>query len=188
MCLLHRIFKERYQLSEDNVSLLFENMEQITFSKRDLIQKEGRLSFYLYFVERGIVRSFISRENKDVTIYIVAEGDTPLDSVGLTEILNSKFSIEAIEDVVLWRIHKKQLKSLCSNSVVFANFCRQLLETQMREIEVYWTEYYWMDKKEQYKLMLKRQPEIFQRISLKDIASYLNVTPQSLSRIRTLID
>ena len=38
----------------------------------------------------------------------------------------------------------------------------------MREIEVYWTEYYWMDKKEQYKLMLKRQPEIFQRISLKD--------------------
>ena len=75
-----------------------------------------------------------------------------------------------------------------SNSVVFANFCRQLLETQMREIEVYWTEYYWMDKKEQYKLMLKRQPEIFQRISLKDIASYLNVTPQSLSRIRTLID
>ena len=78
MCLLHRIFKERYQLSEDNVSLLFENMEQITFSKRDIIQKEGRLSFYLYFVERGIVRSFISRENKDVTIYIVAEGDTPL--------------------------------------------------------------------------------------------------------------
>ena len=144
-------------------------MEQITFSKRDIIQKEGRLSFYLYFVERGIVRSFISRENKDVTIYIVAEGDTSLDSVGLTEILNSKFSIEAIEDVVLWRIHKKQLKSLCSNSVVFAN-------------------YYWMDKKEQYKLMLKRQPEIFQRISLKDIASYLNVTPQSLSRIRTLID
>lgn len=133
MCLLHRIFKERYQLSEDDVSLLFENMEQITFSKRDIIQKEGRLSFYLYFVERGIVRSFISRENKDVTIYIVAEGDTPLGSVGLTEILNSKFSIEAIEDVVLWRIHKKQLKSLCSNSVVFANFCRQLLETQMRK-------------------------------------------------------
>ena len=49
----------------------------------------------------------------------------------------------------------------------------------MREIEVYWTEYYWMDKKEQYKLMLKRQPEIFHRISLKDIASNLKVTPQS---------
>lgn len=100
----------------------------------------------------------------------------------------TKLSIEAIEDAIVWRIHKKQLAILCRNFVTFANFCRQLLEVQMREIKVYWTEYYWMDKKEQYKLMLKRQPRLLQRISLKDITSYLHVTPQSLSRIRASVD
>ena len=98
-------------MSEDNVSLLFENMEQITFSKRDIIQKAGTAELLSLFCGKRYCAQFYIRENKDVTIYIVAEGDTPLDSVGLTEILNSKFSIEAIEDVVLWRIHKKQLKS-----------------------------------------------------------------------------
>lgn len=187
MC-LQKILQEKYNLSGEDIAVFLSNMERVSFFKRDTIQNEGKPSYYLYFVEKGIVRSFISREGKDIMIYIVAEGDIPLDSVMLTEVSASKLSIEAIEDAVVWRIHKKQLAILCRNSVTFANFCRKLLEVQMREIEVYWTEYYWMDKKEQYKLMLKRQPELFQRISLKDIASYLNVTPQSLSRIRALID
>lgn len=175
-------------MSGEDISVLFENMEKISFSKKDIIQKEGQSSYYLYFVEKGIVRGFISRDGRDITIYIVAEGGIPLDSVKLTGISKSGMSIEAIEDVVVWRIHRKQLGVLCGKSVIFANFCRELLENQMQEIEVYWTEYYWMDKKRQYELMMKRQPELLRRIPLKDIASYLNVTPQSLSRIRASID
>ncbi|WP_455496704.1 Crp/Fnr family transcriptional regulator [Coprobacter sp.] len=187
MC-LQKILQEKYNLSGEDIAIFLSNMERVFFSKRDIIQNEGKPSYYLYFVEKGIVRSFISREGKDITIYIVAEGDIPLDSVMLTEVFATKLSIEAIEDAIVWRIHKKQLAILCRNFVTFANFCRQLLEVQMREIEVYWTEYYWMDKKEQYKLMLKRQPRLLQRISLKDITSYLHVTPQSLSRIRASVD
>ena len=105
MC-LQKILQEKYNLSGEDIAVFLSNMERVSFFKRDTIQNEGKPSYYLYFVEKGIVRSFISREGKDITIYIVAEGDIPLDSVMLTEVSASKLSIEAIEDAVVWRIHK----------------------------------------------------------------------------------
>ena len=86
------------------------------------------------------------------------------------------------------KISKKHFSKLCRESIVFANFGRELLEHQLSETEIYWTDYYWLDKKKQYQLMIKQQPQLLQRIPLAKIASYLNVTPQSLSRIRATID
>ena len=58
------------------------------------------------------------------------------------------------------------------------------MEKTIQEYEHYFIEYYWADKGHQYQMLIKEFPQLLQRVSLKEIASYLNITPQSLSRIR----
>lgn len=63
-----------------------------------------------------------------------------------------------------------------------------MAENVIFETEIFWSDYYGLDKKEQYKRLMKQYPELLQRVSLGEIASYLDITPQSLSRIRREID
>lgn len=184
---LKEVLKESYHLSEGEILILFNNMEMVSYSKDDIVLEEGKMDYYIYFVESGIIRNFISRNGIDVTLWLITEGGSPYLS-RLTEVTTSKMAIDAVEDCVLWKISKKYFSKLCRESIAFANFGRELLEHQLSETEIYWTDYYWLDKKKQYQLMIKQQPQLLQRIPLAKIASYLNVTPQSLSRIRATID
>ena len=61
---------------------------------------------------------------------------------------------------------------------------RRLCEERLRRYEAYFADYTWMDKGRQYERLLREYPQLLQRIALKDLASYLMLTPQSLSRIR----
>ena len=73
--------------------------------------------------------------------------------------------------------------------VPYFAFSQQLrkAEEQLRRHEEYFADFAWRDKSEQYKRMLREYPQLLQRIALKDLAAYLFVTPQSLSRIRAEI-
>ena len=70
--------------------------------------------------------------------------------------------------------------------VPYFAFSQQLrkAEEQLRRHEEYFADFAWRDKSEQYKRVLREYPQLLQRIALKDLAAYLFLTPQSLSRIR----
>ena len=73
--------------------------------------------------------------------------------------------------------------------VPYFAFSQQLrkAEEQLRRHEEYFADFAWRDKSEQYKRVLREYPQLLQRIALKDLAAYLFLTPQSLSRIRAEI-
>ena len=68
-----------------------------------------------------------------------------------------------------------------------ADWGRRMAEEQLRRHEEYFADFAWRDKSEQYKRVLREYPQLLQRIALKDLAAYLFLTPQSLSRIRAEI-
>lgn len=181
---LKEILTARYRLSGETAALLFERMEPVSFEKKATVQPEGTTDRYVYFVESGLVRSFIRRDGKDITLYIAAEGDIPLASAGLTRPVLAGIAIGALTRCVLWRLPRTELGQLCAGSLAFANLAREWAEHLLARSEVFFTDYYPLDKKQQYELLLRQQPELFRRIPLNEIAAYLDVTPQSLSRIR----
>lgn len=185
---IEEILRTRYGLPGDTVDALLVNGERVRFAKGDIIQHEGERDRYICFVESGIVRSGFARENKTVTLWIAGEGDTPLSFPALTRAGTSKVSVEALTACVVWRIARSRLGRLCEESVIISGFTRRLAEKILSETVDFFTDYYWLDKKGQYRLLLKRHPELFRNVSLKEIASYLDVTPQSLSRIRAGLD
>lgn len=96
----------------------------------------------------------------------------------------AKFTLETLEFSTLVKISRSHLEYLFLHSLELANWGRKLMEKTIQEYEHYFIEYYWADKGHQYQMLIKEFPQLLQRVSLKEIASYLNITPQSLSRIR----
>lgn len=101
---IKEILKSKYNLSQKNSEQLISHMEQVTYSKKEIIQKADTMDYYIYFVESGLIRSFISRDGREITLWIVPEGGTPISSSGLTKPGISKITIDAVTDCILWRV------------------------------------------------------------------------------------
>lgn len=182
------LLKVTYQLSDEDIHLLMPSLERLVIKKKTIVLDEGAKDGYLYLVEKGLVRSFISRDGKESTVFFAFENDIALSSPMLTFVQRAKFSLEAVEDCVLWEISRKELERLFQVSIGLANWGRELTEKFFSYSCFYLSDIYWMSKGEQYRYILVNQPEILKRVPLKDLASWLDVTPQSLSRIRASLE
>lgn len=96
----------------------------------------------------------------------------------------SRQTIETMEPTTLVRIPRARMDELFAGNAELADWGRRMAEEQLRRHEDYFADYAWRGKREQYGRMLREYPQLLQRIALKDLAAYLFLTPQSLSRIR----
>lgn len=184
---LSELFQQQYNLSSESTHLLLKDTERITFNKKEMVIHEGQRNDHIYFVEKGSVRVFIEREDKQLTLLFAFEGDMAATMPDLSRTPTAKFTLETLETSTLVKISRSHLEYLFLHSLELANWGRKLIEKSMQEYEHYFMEYYWVDKGHQYQMLIKEHPQLLQRVSLKEIASYLNITPQSLSRIRARI-
>lgn len=172
--------QEIYPISLEGVDMLLRDMVEVRYKKGEAVVREGQRVRDAYFVKEGLVRSYVMREDKDITLWFATVGDMAVGGPG--EILT--MNVEALEDSVLLKIPQSKLEDLYHHSLELANWGRKLVEKYLSEYEHYFIHYSWNDAGEQYEMLVKAYPELIQKIPLKHIASYLQITPQSLSRIR----
>lgn len=157
------------------------------YRKKDVILKTGETDNYLTFVEHGTARLFFAKDNKDLTIRFVFRHQylTAFDS--FTQRTPSRCNIEALTDMVVWQIHHDDLQEIYKQSSV-GNLVGRLMIEHLY-VEKLKREFSFLSEsaEERYLKLLKEQPELFQAVPLKYIASYMGITPQALSRIRKRI-
>ena len=166
-----RILTERYALSDEGTGLLMQSATLTQHARKEVIIEEGQRDPDVCFVARGSVRTYVMREDKCVIVSFSFEGDPATATLGTQPGGLSRQTIETMEPATLVRIPRARMDEL------FA-------EEQLRRHEDYFADYAWRGKREQYGRMLREYPQLLQRIALKDLAAYLFLTPQSLSRIR----
>lgn len=175
--------RKLYPVSDSSMTMLLEKAEEIIFKKGARVISEGKRDSDAYFMKEGLARAFVERDGKDVTLWFATEGEMLV----LTSEAVSSVNIEIVEDSVLYRISRKQLDMLFEQSLELANWGRKMLEHYIAEYERYFTDYSWTGAQQQYENLLQEHPGLLQKVPLKHIASYLQITPQSLSRIRAKI-
>ena len=162
-----RILTERYALSDEGTGLL---MHSATLKRHE-----------------GSVRTYVMREDKCVIFSFSFEGDPATSTLGTQPGGLSRQTIETMEPATLVRIPRARMDELFAGNAELADWGRRMAEEQLRRHEDYFADYAWRGKREQYGRMLREYPQLLQRIALKDLAAYLFLTPQSLSRIRAEI-
>lgn len=178
------ILHEKYGLSASESEQLLAQMERLTYRKGEHIVREGERNSSLYLVAQGIWRGHYLRDGADISLWFASEGDTLFSSWSYVADRPSLTSIEAMSDSTVFRISKQKMETFFSSSIAFANIGRVIFERQFLDMENWMINGGAAQAKQRYLALLEQNPELLQHVPLKHIASYLMITPQSLSRIR----
>lgn len=178
------ILHEKYGLNASESEQLLAQMERLTYRKGEHIVREGERNSSLYLVAQGIWRGHYLRDGVDISLWFASEGDTLFSSWSYVADRPSLTSIEAMSDSTVFRISKQKMETFFTSSIAFANIGRIIFERQFLDMENWMINGGAAQAKQRYLALLEQNPELLQHVPLKHIASYLMITPQSLSRIR----
>lgn len=180
-------FCKRYKVTGTDVQALLDCMEEVCFKKRELIVREGNKNSNLYLIKQGVWRGYYHKDGVDTTLWFASEGEAAFSVWGYVDNANSLINIETMSDSIAYRISRPELNQLFSSSIALANLGLRLMERQFLAQESSMISAGSPRAKERYLTLIKEMPELLQHVPLKYIASYLWITPQSLSRIRAEI-
>jgi len=155
-----------------------------TINKGNLLLKEGDIETHLYYVTSGALRVFLLGEFEEMTIRFGYEGSFINSLSSFINHTPSEFYIEAIRKTTVQIIPKNKLHDIIYKDAESMQAYIALIEgliTQQIEREI---DLLTMSPSERLKRVLARSPNLFQQIPLKYIASYLRMSPETLSRIR----
>lgn len=155
-----------------------------TISKGDFLLREGEVERNVYCISSGAVRVFLLSEHEELTIRFGYEGSIINSLASFIKGTPSEFYIEAIRKTTLRIIDKPAFKDLVNSSPEnlqqYADLMELLVTQQIdREIDLLT-----VSPSQRLKRVLDRSPNLFQQVPLKYIASYLRMTPETLSRVR----
>lgn len=159
-------------------------MERRVFRKGECVVRQGERNSDFYVVSRGIWLGHYLDDGADVSVWFAGEGEALFSTWGYVGNEVSKISIEAMCDAELYGISKADLEAFFARSAGAANFGRRLFEEQFLALENWMLSGGAPRAEERYRTLMEESPELLQYVPLKHIASYLRITPQSLSRIR----
>ncbi|SHF41715.1 cAMP-binding domain of CRP or a regulatory subunit of cAMP-dependent protein kinases [Pedobacter caeni] len=190
--ILEEIFNE-FDLTDspfnEKESQLFDHYFEKTLIKRNtFIIREGEEEKYSYFIYKGILRCWVPDQNgNERTFWFCKEGSFSLSNIAFTLKEKSTFNVQTLVDCEVYRIDHKTARELYEAipglKTVFENLTARLLDRLLkRNIDL--IKY---DSKQYYLNMIDEFGVTLNYIPLKDVASYLGITPQALSRIRKRI-
>ena len=153
--------------------------------KKKNLLNEGEICRYLYFVEKGALRSYtIDKEGNEHVIQLAIEDYWIADLSSFVTQSPGTITIEAIEDCEVLLLPNLELERLYDEIPSLGTFFRKLYQRAYVHLQARLHASHSTVAEERYLELIRLQPKINARIPLTHIASYLGITPESLSRIR----
>lgn len=174
-----------YPVSDASLRLLFEKFRRLELPKKTLVIKAGTIDGHVYFIEKGFARSYCLHDGKETTIWFSREGDITFAMKDLYHNEPGYENVELLEDSILYAIEIKDLNSLYETNIEIANWGRIIHQECLLYMDQHHNAQLFLPAKERYEIFLKESPDVIQRANLTYIASYLGITPQYLSFLRT---
>lgn len=172
--------------NKSRISLL-KHVSQKDISKGNYVLKHGEICKHIYYVNKGFVRIFYFKNGKNITEWFANEKQYFFSITSYFNEIPSNLVIEAIEDSEIILLSKTGLEQLRKTNIEIANllikfFSRSLILSQQRMESIQFE-----TAKQRYTKLLEDQPEILNKVPLQFIATFLGITQETLSRIRTQI-
>ena len=177
--------KEKVDISDAEVEILTSSFQLIRKKKNAYLVKEGDASLHLYFILEGYVRCYyIDDAGNEITTHICGSNEFVTSFESFSYKVPSKANVQCTSDCVLLSITKEEHDGLYKSILNWTPFCQSVYEKQIVKISERAHTLQILSASERYLRLLHKQPQIAQNTSVKHLASYLGIKPQSLSRIR----
>ena len=174
-----------YPLSDATIEELKAYVTPCRFPKRYQMIKADMFCKYAYFIEKGITRSYILHNGKEITTWFSMEGDATCGSWDLYRHKAGFEYVETLEETLTYSISIDKLNDLYKSRIDIANWMRVLQQENFLLLQDIHISRLNLSAQERYEKLIKEYPSIFHRVTLGHIASFLGITQPSLSRIRS---
>jgi CRP-like cAMP-binding protein len=162
-------------------------MRTKAFKKSDVLLKEGQASIDTYFILKGCIREFIMSDGEEKTTNFFTEEQWVISLGNFGKPEPSNHNLVCVEDCELVVGNEEQAQAMFRNFPRFETISRAVMEEFFGEQKKLLTSYLTDSPEQRYIKLLKTRPDLFQRIPQYQLASYIGVKPESLSRIRKRI-
>jgi len=170
--------------SEENRIKFQDIFTETEIASKTVLLQEGDIANNIYFVKRRCLREWFNKDGKDITFQFFFEGQ-PVASID--SFMNSKpslFTIESIEPSIILSIGKEDFMALFITYPELKEGFQDFIFQRFRNYGQLFLSRIKDSPEERYKDLLKNNPEMIRRVPQHYIASFLGITPISLSRIR----
>ena len=147
--------------------------------------KENTVSDYFYFIEKGVARIYYYKNGKEITEWIALDNQFFLSITSFFQRTPSHLIIQVIEPSVVYGIHHDDFMSLAAKYHELERLLRKMITGSLIFSQVRMDSIQFESAQQRYEKLLQRTPQIVQRVPLTYIASFLGITLETLSRIRS---
>jgi CRP-like cAMP-binding protein len=174
-------------LSEQEIQLLRNAVDKKVYTKNELIFKEGNVSDEIYFVTKGCVRLFYNVDGTDKTAFFYTEGQFICAGESYTFNIPASENYQAVEQTEIFVFTKSKIDVLLKEIPKFEIIARIATENELITCQKVIASFVTKSAEERYIDLLSTQGELFQRVPQQYIASFLGVSPETLSRIKARV-
>jgi CRP-like cAMP-binding protein len=178
--LLNSIIPLKYNINDELISV----SKRIKLKARTVILNAGESQEFLYFLIDGVVRAYDIDEIGEYTSWFFSSGELAFSSDSYLTNRSSTENLETISDAVLVKINRHDVTDLAIRSPEFRHAIFTLLEThlsQRRQRDLAMSRYKGVDR---YSWFLANFPKVNQAAQINQLATFLGMQPESLSRLR----
>jgi CRP-like cAMP-binding protein len=177
--------KNYYQLSAEAQEALHDCFEQVVLNKNEYLVNEGKICRHLYFVQQGALRGYYTLDGKEITHWFSFEKNFVTSFHSFITQQPAVENIQLLEGSVLWAISKEKLTELFNKHHDIERLVRIATEKYYIRLEERFINAHFKTATERYENLMQQRPHIIERVPLGYIASYLGISQETLSRIRS---
>ncbi len=180
---LKHFIQSMVNIEDKDLECILTCFHEVSIKKNGYVLKEKQVSTKYYFIKSGGVRIWFSKNGKPVTAWLLFENSFFSDLASLKLGQPAHFNIQAITNTSLYAIDKSSMEFLYTRFPLWERFGRLYWESAFLKVIDGFINFQTLTAEERY-LVILQHSNLLQKIPLKELASYLGITPTSLSRIR----
>ena len=171
-------------MTHDELDILESVLVPMKFAKGEIILKAGDVCEHVYYVERGLTRQFYFKNGKELTEHIGVEHSIVMCIESLFMEKPTHLQLEALEPTLIYAMPKRKLEEVALHNVNIQILFRKILEESLIISQVHADMLRFETAQDRYLKLCKLSPQVVLRAPLVYVASYLQMTPETLSRVR----
>lgn len=171
-------------LSPDELAAVTKVMEVRSCDKKVRLIEAGQTEDYLHFVNKGLLRKFFYKGGQEVITQLAREGELICSSVSFFSGMPSTYVVETIEPSILLSLHRNELEKLYVQYPRMETLGRLLITDLFLQKEYWELDRIRYDTKERFVRFVLENTDLFRRVPQKYLASYLNIKPETFSRLK----
>jgi len=180
-------FENIASFTEKEIEAALKLITITSFKKGDHLLREGDVSAKSFSIISGCVRQYYLVDGEEKTTFFYTEGQSIFLPSGPTDRIPAKYYLSCVEYTTVSVITLENQNEMFKQFPVLASMSRQSLKEEIHNYQEMLSTYITTNPEERYLNLLKYRPELLHRVPQYQLASYLGVTPESLSRIRKRI-